>query len=70
MIQRLTAAFACVAFAFVMFTVTGCSDTKKDVKAEKKVETTEKKDGSKEVKTTEKKEETKTTEPPKKPETK
>jgi hypothetical protein len=66
MIQRLTAAFACVAFAFIMFSVTGCTETKKEVKDTKKTETEVKKDGSKEVKTTEKKEETKTTEPTKK----
>jgi ABC-type oligopeptide transport system substrate-binding subunit len=63
--KKLMFAFGCLALSFVVFTTTGCTETKKDTKDTKKVETTEKKDGSKEVKTTEKKEETKTTEPKK-----
>ena len=58
MIQRLTAIVACFAFAIVMFTVTGCTETKTVKKEDASKTVTEKKspDGKTVEKTTTEKE--------------
>jgi hypothetical protein len=50
MIQRLTAALACVAFTFALFSVTGCTETKK-TESKTEVKKTDTKDGKTDTKT-------------------